>query len=184
MGLAVVHGVVEQSGGRILVDSTPGVGTTFRIDIPSCQNARPSEVTTPAPYPRGWPAGRSGTVLLVEDEDAVRKLARYVLEDRGYTVVEACDAETALSLLAGEPGIDLLLTDLAMPGMSGRDLAERVRAAHPQVGVVFMSGYTPEAGRLAEVADSTFLPKPFTPTELLRTVEENLPRLQVIAMPA
>jgi two-component system cell cycle sensor histidine kinase/response regulator CckA len=185
LGLAVVHGVVEQSRGRILVDSAPGKGTTFCIDLPAC----PHGPITPLPartahLPRGWGAGHGGMVLLVEDEDAVRKLARYVLEDHGYTVIEAVDAETALALLSGDPQLDLLVTDLVMPGMSGRDLALRVRATNPQIGVVFMSGYAPDTNRLAEIPDSHFLPKPFTPTELIRAVGAVQPRLQVVALPA
>ncbi|HVL15937.1 MAG TPA: PAS domain S-box protein, partial [Gemmata sp.] len=96
LGLAVVHGVVEESGGTIAVESAPGAGTTFRIEIPSCPDAEPATTPPPAYLPRGRGVARAGTVLLVEDEDAVRKLARYVLEERGYSVVEALDAETAL----------------------------------------------------------------------------------------
>jgi two-component system cell cycle sensor histidine kinase/response regulator CckA len=184
LGLAVVHGVVEQAGGRIEVESAPGRGTTFRIDLPECSDGEITPVPIRTPYPAGAWAARGGTVLLVEDEDAVRKLARYVLEERGYTVVEALDAETALGLLPGNSGIDLLVTDLVMPGMGGRELAVRVRAANPQVGVVFMSGYAPDAGRLAEIPDSVFLPKPFTPTELARTVRDAMPQPHAVAQPA
>ncbi|HSQ58216.1 MAG TPA: ATP-binding protein, partial [Gemmata sp.] len=185
LGLAVVHGVVEQSGGSIAVDSAPGKGTTFRISLPLCSELQttPAPATTPF-LPRGWPMGRAGTVLLVEDEEAVRKLARYVLEEHGHTVIEAVDAETALALLADDPPIQLLITDLVMPGISGRDLAIRVRTQYPQIGVVFISGYAPDANRIAEVPDSIFLPKPFTPTELIRIVGEALPRRQAVALPA
>jgi two-component system cell cycle sensor histidine kinase/response regulator CckA len=169
LGLATVYGIVQQAGGHINVDSTLGAGTTFHIYLPECTGTATPSTERPAREAAAREnTGRGRSVLLVEDEDGVRKMARFVLEGQGYRVAEARDAETALELLKPDPAVDLLVTDLSMPGMDGRELAGRLRAVRPGVGVVFVSGYVPEAGRLDDVPAAVFLPKPFTPTELLR----------------
>jgi CheY-like chemotaxis protein len=108
----------------------------------------------------------------VEDEDGVRKLARVALEAHGYAVTEAPDAEAALGLLDPGREVDVLVTDLTMPGMDGRELAVRLRAERPGVGVVVTSGYVPDSDRLDGVPGAVFLPKPFTPAELARAASQ------------
>ncbi|HEX4613364.1 MAG TPA: ATP-binding protein [Urbifossiella sp.] len=178
LGLATVYGIVNQAGGRVAVDSVVGAGTTFRVDLPlSDEPAQPrSSIQTPFPAHRPV-AGRGRAVLLVEDEDAVRKLGRAALETAGYAVHEAANAEAALALLPVIPVIDLLVTDLTMPGMGGRDLARLVRAERPAVGVVFISGYHSDIGRLDAIPATVFLPKPFTPADLLRAAGKALARV-------
>jgi two-component system cell cycle sensor histidine kinase/response regulator CckA len=116
-------------------------------------------------------------VLLVEDEDGVRKFARFALEASGFVVTEAAAAEAALGLIGPDRPLDLLVTDLTMPGMDGRELAGRVRAARPGVGIVFASGYVPENDHFGRVPGAVFLPKPYTPDALLRAAAEALTRI-------
>src|SRR5207244_1620284 len=150
-------------GGRIGIDSAPGAGTTFRIDLPWCDDPAPASAVVPAPAPGSQQDGRGRSILLVEDEDAVRKLARLTLEGCGYAVTEAPDGETALDLLTDSGHFDLLVTDLTMPGIGGWDLAEQVRAVRPDIGVVFISGYAPDIDRLESLSGAVFLAKPFPP---------------------
>jgi PAS domain S-box-containing protein len=169
LGLATVFGIVEQSGGHIFVYSEPGQGTSVKVYLPRVDDVA---------LPTGTAADEdalAGTevVLLVEDEPAVRSFARDVLRTRGYTVVEAADGEEALKLVADWEGpLDVLVTDLVMPGMSGRELAERVSENFPELRVLFISGYTEDAifrfGALAP--GQAFLQKPFTPRILAREV--------------
>jgi two-component system cell cycle sensor histidine kinase/response regulator CckA len=177
LGLATVFGIVQQAGGKIDVDSAPGIGTTFHIQLPWCEGTPNGLAITPMPLSiPDRPLSRGATVLLVEDEDAVRKLARITLEGRGYTVVDAPDGETALSWLTPDRCIDVLVTDMTMPGIDGRELAGQVQGLRPGLGVVFVSGYVPDAARLDEIPGAVFLPKPFTPSDLLRAVARALPR--------
>lgn len=175
LGLSTVYGIIKQSGGYIYGESKPGQGTTFTIYLPTIGE------------PVGAPAAVSGvsarnakdseTVLLVEDERPVRVLAFDVLCQAGYRVLEAQDAEQALELSRSHAGhIDLLLTDVVMPGVDGRELAGRLTAARSETKVLFMSGYTGDAlANHGEWAQGiAFLPKPFTPDELLRKVKETL----------
>jgi two-component system cell cycle sensor histidine kinase/response regulator CckA len=172
LGLATVYGIVEAAGGHIEVESAPGAGTTFRIGLPWCDaQPSPSAVRVMRNAVRGAAVGRGRSVLLVEDEDGIRKLARFTLEGQGYEVIEADGGEAALELLTPGRRIDLLVTDLIMPGMDGRELAARLRAARPDAGVVFMSGYVPESLRLDGVPDALFLAKPFTPAELVKLAD-------------
>jgi two-component system cell cycle sensor histidine kinase/response regulator CckA len=169
LGLATVYGIVEQAGGKIQVDSRPGAGTTFTIDLPWCAGPVSGTAVLPSTVLNRH-AGAGRTVLLVEDEDAVRKFARMALENQGFAVVDAPDGETALDLLASNPPFDVLVTDMTMPGIDGCELAERVRDVSPDLRVVLVSGYVPENDRLAGLGNITFLPKPFTPGDLVRTV--------------
>jgi len=171
LGLATVFGIVEQSGGRIAVVSEPGTGTTFRITLPWCEgaprpiNGTPLPICTPDRSPKN-----GASILLVEDEEAVRKLTRITLEGCGYTVTDAPDGESALRLIAEARRYDVLVTDMTMPGIDGRELAGRVRALRPDLGVVFVSGYVPDVARLTEIPGAVFLPKPFTPSDLVCAV--------------
>ena len=167
LGLATVYGIMKQSEGHIEIESAPGRGTTFRLYFPRV-DAPPED----APAPTREPA-RHGTetILLVEDEEALRDLVAQMLRERGHTVLEADRGSTALEVTLRYPGvIDLLLSDVVMPGMTGRQLAQEVVVHRPAIKVVFMSGYSDEAlgarGNLD--AGTTLLPKPFTGTELDR----------------
>jgi two-component system, cell cycle sensor histidine kinase and response regulator CckA len=174
LGLSMVHGIVRQHGGAIHVRSVVGGGTTFEIYLPQVETAAETGGADEA----GAPAARGHeTILLVEDEDDVRALAREVLERQGYTVLEASDGAQALQVYEMErERIDLILTDVVMPRMSGRQLAERLAEARPAMRVLYMSGYTDDAivhhGVLGQ--GSAFLPKPFTPADLARKVREAL----------
>jgi CheY-like chemotaxis protein len=173
LGLATVYGIVKQSGGWIWVYSEPGKGTTFKIYLPRLGPAETEEEETKAVSRRGG----SETILLVEDQPDVRKLAATVLRAYKYTVLEAANAEEAL-LVAGqtrEP-IHLVLTDVVMPGLSGPELAERLKPGHPEITVLFMSGYTEHASLHQGVlpADAAYIAKPFTAEVLVAKVREAL----------
>jgi two-component system cell cycle sensor histidine kinase/response regulator CckA len=174
LGLATAYGIVKQSDGYIWVYSEPGQGTTFKIYLP-----RVEEIVEPKPASPSTsllPAG-SETILLVEDEEGVRRLVRTILGAQGYTVLEATDGAAALGLLERHDGpIHLVLTDVVMPGLSGPELSCRVADIRPAARVLFMSGYTEDAmirhGVLAK--GTILLEKPFTPSSLLRKVREVL----------
>jgi two-component system cell cycle sensor histidine kinase/response regulator CckA len=175
LGLAMVYGVVKASGGHVSVESEPGRGTTFHLFFPIVDE--PDLVAQPPSRHSQTPGCE--TVLLVEDEAGVRTLARQALESRGYRVLEAADGEAALQLCREHPGeIDLLLSDVVMPRMSGRELRQRVTMLSPQTRVIFTSGYTDDAVVRHGVfqAESDFLQKPFTVHGLLRKVREVLDR--------
>ncbi len=177
LGLATVYGIVEQAGGHIEVESAPGSGTIFRIAFPWCDALpRPSAIVAVRNSCMKGVSGNGKTVLLAEDEDGIRKLARFTLEAQGFIVIEAEDAESALELVNDNHPIDLLITDLVMPGLDGRELATRVRAAYPEVGVVFISGYVPDAHRLEGLPGALFLPKPFNPGDLVKMAERAVRR--------
>jgi two-component system cell cycle sensor histidine kinase/response regulator CckA len=164
---------VKQSGGFIWVASELGRGTAFEIYLPPVQT--PIDVTAPE-LPQAAPRGGSETILLAEDDGAVRRLAGDVLRRYGYTVLQARDGAEALSVVQQHSGaIDLLLTDVVMPGLSGPDLADRVAMIRPTIRVLYSSGYIP--GTIAGItghAGSPLLPKPYPPLTLLRTVREVL----------
>ena len=175
LGLATVYGIVEQSGGHIAVESAPGRGATFTISFP--RYLGPGAPGSPeAGDRRGLPQGTE-TLLLVEDEAAVRSSARRLLERHGYTVLEARHGADALRIVEGlERPVDLVLTDLVMPEMGGQELVERLRARHPTLKVIYMSGYTEKAittgGMMPEATG--FVEKPFTVEQLMRRVREIL----------
>jgi two-component system cell cycle sensor histidine kinase/response regulator CckA len=168
LGLATVYGVVKQSGGYISVESAPGKGSTFYVYLPRVAPAAEKISPGPAHEQRTL---EHGTVLLVEDEQALRRLARRMLEEMGLTVLEAKDGFEAIKI-ADRPGaaIDLLLTDLVMPGMNGWALAEKMAALHPQARVLYMSGYSDEVMAKQGISDAgiAVLRKPFTKEELER----------------
>jgi PAS domain S-box-containing protein len=173
LGLAVCYGIAKQFGGHIGVYSELGFGTTVKVYLPRA--AEPAEApveTVAASPPRG-----SETILLVEDEKPVRKMAMRILRAQGYRVLEAGDGEQALQLFDGAEGrVQLLLCDVVLPNMGGRAVAERVRELHPDIKVLFVSGYTDDVilkNQLLE-GDVTLLQKPFTPSTLAFKVREVL----------
>ena len=175
LGLSTVYGVVKQSGGYIDVVTTRGKGTTFNIYLPRVgQNA--VETNTIGPE-RPEELRGTETILVAEDEDTLRALTRHLLELYGYRVLEACDGNQALRLseqTADE--INVLLTDVVMPGINGRILADQLKQKRPDVKVVFMSGYTGQRVGEKDILEpgSLFLQKPFTREGLARKIREAL----------
>jgi CheY-like chemotaxis protein len=176
LGLATVYGIVRQNGGHIEVQSGVGVGTTFHIHFPRCR-----ELPLPPPALEGEArsAGRE-RILLVEDDDTVRRFALRALSKAGYQVQSASRPAAALELVhAGSVPFDLLLTDVMMPGMTGKDLADRLLAIAPALRVLYMSGYTQDAIAHQGILDPDiqFLAKPFTQENLCQRVREVLERV-------
>jgi signal transduction histidine kinase/ActR/RegA family two-component response regulator len=172
LGLALVYGIVGQTGGRVAVESVVGKGTTFVVDLPASDVGAVSSPTLVSSFQTG-----SETVLLAEDEQAVRELVRAMLSMGGYNVLVAGSGEEALAVAERHAGrIDLLLTDVVMPGINGRVLAERLARRRPDTRVLFMTGYTDDTVVQHGVLDGAFtlLPKPFTRTALLEVVRRIL----------
>ncbi len=169
LGLSTVYGIVQQSGGTIGVETEPGQGTRFTIHLP--RTNEPLDAPAPAPLPAASSAA-SGTILVVEDADGLRRMLVDMLGRAGYSVLEACDGAEALSLCGlHESPIDLVLTDLMMPGMSGRDVVARLKRERPGLPVIYMSGYAGESSLRKEIdKEDGFLSKPFTPAALLAKV--------------
>jgi CheY-like chemotaxis protein len=175
LGLATVFGVVTQAGGHVVVSSEPGHGSVFHLHFPRLSapaNLEPAAPKQPAAGPLA-----AGTVLLVEDQAEVRRLACTILRNMGFAVLEAGDAGQALALVERCDGeIRLMLTDVIMPGMNGKDLADRMALLRPQTKVVFMSGYTDRIISRDGVLDESvvYLQKPFTAEQLSATVRRVL----------
>jgi CheY-like chemotaxis protein len=173
LGLSTVYGIVKQSGGSVIVDSLPEHGTTFRIYLPANETVSAQSLTL---HPRAVNSGHE-TILLVEDEPMVRNLVCTTLEQQGYIVLPAESAKAALEIAAffSDP-IDLLIADVIMPMMSGREVAEQLLAQRNTLKVLYMSGYTDDIvvrhGLLT--AEVNFLSKPFSPTSLLDKVRQVL----------
>jgi signal transduction histidine kinase/ActR/RegA family two-component response regulator len=173
LGLSTVFGIVKQSGGSITVESTPGEGTTFRIHFAGTSEP-PTEVT---PYTVASSFRGSETIMLVEDEDQVRALVQGILKRHGYRVIEARHPSEALLLSTQcEETIELLITDVVMPQMNGRKLADRLRSSRPEMEVLYVSGYTDNAIDPDGVLEPgiAFLQKPITPVALTRMVRQVL----------
>ena len=174
LGLATVYGIVSQNGGNIWIYSEPGIGTAFKIYLPRTEEEMPSSshIRLEAAIPSG-----SETILLVEDDAEVRNLVRRVLQAQGYTLLEAEEGQEALRLAANHIGpIHLLLTDVIMPGMNGKLLAENLVQSRPDLKILFMSGYTDNAIVHHGVLDSgiNLLQKPFGPVALAQKVRDVL----------
>jgi two-component system, cell cycle sensor histidine kinase and response regulator CckA len=174
LGLATVYGIVKQSGGNIYVYSEPGQGTTFKIYLPLVEDAEaaPAPKTSDEALPRG-----TETVLVVEDEDGVRNFILDLLRYAGYSVREAINGQEALEVCRRTAGpIDLVITDVVMPTMSGRELSTALAELRPETKVLFMSGYTDNAivhhGMLDQGVH--FIAKPFTPAALARKIRDIL----------
>ena len=175
LGLAVVDGIVKQSGGRIDVSSEPGVGTTFKIFLPATQEPDAAAVKQ---ADRRAPQGHE-TVLLVEDEPAVREMTQAALQRHGYTVLPAASGAEALRIARANHGaINVVLTDVVMPGMSGPQLVEQLREEHPRLAALFMSGYTSDAvlRHGIETGEADFLQKPFSTSALAAKLRQVLDR--------
>jgi PAS domain S-box-containing protein len=166
LGLSTVYGIAHQAGGHIAVESAPGAGTTFRMYFPRVDDDRPAEIESAGPKPEDG----SETILLTEDERAVREIAAEMLRDRGYTVLEAGDGREALDLAARHRRIHLLLSDVIMPQMGGLELWERIRELSPATRVLFLTGHTTTAIE----SGPALLPKPFSAEELAAKVREVL----------
>jgi two-component system, cell cycle sensor histidine kinase and response regulator CckA len=176
LGLSTVYGIVRQSGGIIRVDSTPGAGTTFTMYLPCVADE---------PCARGLAAAEiaassgSETILLVEDESGVRAVAKRALERRGYMVLEGQNGRDALVVAAQYAGpIHLVLTDVVMPEIGGREFAEQLRSTRPSAAVLYMSGYRDDevVRRGVLASETSFLQKPFTTAALLQAIRDSLDR--------
>jgi two-component system cell cycle sensor histidine kinase/response regulator CckA len=168
LGLSTSYGIIKQNGGDIWVESKPGEGTTFQICLPAMdQSAKEREAPGESPFLHG-----TETVLLVEDEDGVRRVVETMLKKRGYRVLSSASAIQAVTLAEGHTGaINLLITDIVMPGMSGQKMADRLMAQRPDMKVLYVSGYGDPGGADARTA---FLQKPFTTEELAMKIREVL----------
>jgi len=175
LGLSTVYGIVKQSGGYIFAESELGRGASFVIYLPVYQGADAHQPAKPqAPVRRSETWG-TGTVLLVEDEDMVRAVAERALVRQGYKVLTASDGEQGLEVLAGDERIDLLISDVVMPNMDGPAMVARARRTHPDLPVLFMSGYAEEQLRKSiDIANVAFLPKPFSVSQLAEAARDAL----------
>jgi two-component system, cell cycle sensor histidine kinase and response regulator CckA len=176
LGLSTVYGIIKQSGGHVWVDSAPGQGTTFRIYMPHATSRDSLPAVSPRPH---VPAAGEETILLVDDEEALRIAARRMLQRAGFTVIQASDGADALRVLAEHTGpVHALVTDVVMPGVGGPELVRRLREVRPDLPTLFISGYSEEGVRTqgALHPDAAFLEKPFSPEDLIRKVREVMAR--------
>jgi len=179
LGLSMVYGFVRQSGGHVTVESEPGAGTTFRIYLPVAGEDKQRAASAEGPQPAAVPRGESQTVLVVEDDAAVRRLMVRVLELDGYKTIEAASSDEALDMLrSGSVRVHLLVSDVVMPGMNGLELARQARAACPGLPILFVTGYA--EGVLVARGDlapgEALLTKPFDPESLAGAVRRLLPQ--------
>ncbi|MHB1572010.1 MAG: ATP-binding protein, partial [Solirubrobacteraceae bacterium] len=175
LGLATVYGIVAQMGGDVRLYSEPGIGTTCSVMLPAT-GERPH---APRPDALAMTDGAGGTVLVVEDEDGIREVARRILTRRGFTVLTCADGTEAVELASSHEGpIELLITDVIMPGMMGREVAERLAAVRPGIRVIYMSGYAqPIIGSRHTLPPETILlEKPFTEQDIVAKIDEALRR--------
>jgi two-component system cell cycle sensor histidine kinase/response regulator CckA len=178
LGLATVYGIIRQTGGYLSIDSTVGAGTTFSIYLPRLSDAE-AKIEAAAYKPEEEKTGDlTGTarILLVEDEDAVRTFSTRALTNKGYQVLGAESGEAALALMEGEDlaTIDLMITDVMMPGMDGPTMAKKMRERSPELKIIFISGYTEDKLKDHMGKNIFFLPKPFTLKQLAEKVKEAL----------
>ena len=177
LGLSTAYGIVKQTGGFIFVDSPPGQGAVFTIYLPAYEKTAVAPPPPEAEIRRPRDLSGRGLVLLVEDEDAVRSFAARALQLRGYTVMEAGSGEEALEILKDESlNVDIMVSDVIMPGLDGPAWVREARRTRPEAKVVFVSGYAEDAfvGGDSGIPDASFLPKPFTLPELTQKVKEML----------
>src|SRR5579864_9213591 len=171
LGLSTVYGIIKQSNGHITVESEPGKGTTFRAFLPEVDTP---PVTEPKPFVAKSQARASGTILLAEDEPLLRELGETILQQAGYLVLTAPNVAGLADLVANHAGnVDLLLTDVIMPGMSGPELGRLAKKRWPEIRVLYMSGYADEDIQELD-CEFAFLQKPFTPSELTAKIAEVL----------
>jgi CheY-like chemotaxis protein len=176
LGLATVYGIVQQHRGCIEVESILNVGTTFHIYLPASDEVAIQAVPQEAPIHKN--AAGAACILIVEDEDMVRNIATATLRRKGFRMLEASSGVEALKLFRDHmEHIDLLFTDVMMPGnMLGDELANQVRQLRPTIPILFTSGYSPDVAQLQLLSNSSFLPKPFTTTQLLESIQRCLDR--------
>lgn len=173
LGLSMIYGFAQQSGGHLTISSEPGQGTCVRLYLPRLHSA--AQADSPAPASVEAPYAVAGeSVMLVEDDPAVRMLVLNVLGELGYTAFEAEDAKSALPLLESERRIDLLVTDVGLPGMNGRQLAEIARQRRPQLKVLFMTGYAEKAAERQGFLDAgmNLIAKPFSIEALAQKIRQ------------
>jgi CheY-like chemotaxis protein len=168
LGLSMVYGFAQQSGGTVRIHSTPRAGTTICLYLPTSETIAAEKSMTPAPAARG--AGER--VLVVEDEDAVRMLVREVLEELDYEPVEIADPAAAPPCLASGERIDLMISDIGMPGINGRELADQARRLRPGLPILFITGYAEHATTLTDFLDPgmALITKPFTLEKLATNI--------------